>query len=103
VEAARGDFAAAFFGSPAHIHDTALLSCVVEDDPDCVPHAGADAAYAVTQVHAVVALRPPHWPVMDCKGHSIALPKGHDFGAALHAGSLFGQDELATGEVFAGL
>ena len=40
---------------------------------------------------------------MNCKGHCIALPKWHDLGAALHTWPLFGQDELATGEVRAGL
>ena len=79
------------------------LGRVVEDDPDGVPHAGADAAHAVAEVHAVVALRALHWPVMDGEGHCITLPKRHDLGAALHARPLFGQDELAAGEVLAGL
>jgi hypothetical protein len=46
---------------------------VVEDDPDRVPHTGADAAHTVAEIHAVVALsrpaqagdgrrRPPHRP-----------------------------------------
>jgi hypothetical protein len=84
---------------------TQLLSLlrIVEDDPDGVPHTRADAAHAVAQVHPVVALRSLHWPVMDCKGHGIALTKWHDFGAALHARPLLGQHELAACEVLAGL
>ena len=41
--------------------------------------------------------------LMDGEGHGIALPQRHDLGAALHARALFGQDELAAGEVHAGL
>jgi hypothetical protein len=40
---------------------------------------------------------------MDSEGHGITLPKWHDFGATLHARPLFGQDELATCEIRAGL
>ena len=40
---------------------------------------------------------------MNRESHRIPLPKGHDLGAALHARPLFGQDELAAGEVFARL
>jgi hypothetical protein len=40
---------------------------------------------------------------MDCEGHRITLPKWYDLGAALHARTLFGQHELATCEVLAGL
>jgi hypothetical protein len=57
----------------------------------------------MSEVHAVVALRAAHWPVMDGEGHSVALPKWHHLGAALHARPLFGQHELATCEVHAGL
>src|ERR1700746_1909737 len=78
-------------------------SRIVEDDPDGVTHARADAAHTVAEVHAIVALRTPHRPVVDSEGHSIALPERHDLGAALHARPLFGQDELATCEVHGGL
>jgi hypothetical protein len=40
---------------------------------------------------------------MDCEGHSITLSKWYNLGTALHARSLFGQDELAACEVPAGL
>ena len=79
------------------------LPRIMEDNPDGVPHAGADAAHAVAEVHAVIALRSLHWPVMDCKGHSITLPQWHDLGTALHARPLFGQDELATCKILARL
>ena len=77
--------------------------CVVENDSDGVPHAGTDPAHAVAEVHPVVAVGPPHRPVMDCERRSIASLKRHDLGAALHARPLFGQDELATGEILPGL
>ena len=56
------------------------LSRVVEDDPDGVPHAGSNAAHAVAEIHAIAALRPHYWAVVDCEGHSISLTKRHDFG-----------------------
>ena len=76
---------------------------VVEDDPDCVPHAGADAADTVAEVHAIVALRALYWPVMNGEGHGITLPKRYDLSAALHARPLFGEDKLAACEIRAGL
>ena len=57
----------------------------------------------MAEVHAIVALRALNWPVMDGEGHSITLQKWYDLGAALHARPLFGQDELATGEILPGL
>jgi hypothetical protein len=66
------------------------LGRVVEYDADCVPHAAADAAHAVAEVHAVVALRALHRPVMHSEGHSITLPKRHDLDATLHARPLLG-------------
>jgi hypothetical protein len=51
---------------------------IVENDSDGVPHAGADSAHAVAEVHAVVSLRSLHWPVMDGERHGIALPQRHD-------------------------
>ena len=77
----------------------AVSARVVEDDPDGVPHARADAAHTMAEVHAVVALRALHWPVMDGEGHRITLPKRDDLSAALHARPLLGQDELTAGEV----
>ena len=40
---------------------------------------------------------------MDCEGRSITLQKWYDLSTALHSRPLFGQDELATCEVRAGL
>jgi hypothetical protein len=75
----------------------------MEDNPDGVPHTGADTAHTVAEVHAVIALRSLHRPVMDCEGHSITLTKWHDLGAALHARPLLSQNELAAGEILARL
>jgi hypothetical protein len=75
----------------------------VENNPYGVPHAGSDATHAVAEIHTVVALRPSYRAVLDCEGHRITLPKWYDLGAALHARTLFGQHELATCEVLAGL
>jgi hypothetical protein len=62
-----------------------------------VTHAGAQAADAVPEVDAVVALRASHRLVVNREGDRITLSKRNDLGAALHA-RLFGQDELPSRE-----
>jgi len=62
---------------------------VVEDDADCVPHARADTAHTVAEIHPVIALGSLYWPVMDREGHTITLAKRDDLRAALHAWPLF--------------
>ena len=74
----------------------------MEDDPDGMPHAGANAAHTVTKIDAIITLRALDGAVMNCECHSITLPKRHDFGAALHARPLLREDELAAGKVFSG-
>jgi len=76
-----------------------LSSGIVEDDPDRVPHAGADTAHAMAQVHTIVPLRTPHGAIVDREGNGIALAKRHDLDAALHARPLLGQSEFAAREV----
>ena len=75
----------------------------MKDYPDGVPHAGSNAAHTMAEIDAVIALRPLYGAVMDCEGHSITLPKRDDLNTTLHPRALFGQDELATCEVRAGL
>jgi hypothetical protein len=83
-------------------HRPAQSPCVVEDNPDGVAHAGADAAHPMAEIHAVIALRTLHRPIVDSEGHGISLPKRHDLDATLHARPLFVQGELAACEVRAG-
>ena len=73
----------------------------MEDNPGGVPPAGSNAAHAVAEINAIVALRPLYWPVMDREGHSITVLKGYHLDAALHARPLFGQDKLAARKVLA--
>src|SRR3984957_2941082 len=89
----RGD------GTPPEL----LLLRVVKDDADGMTHSGAQAADAVPEVHAVIALRPSHRSVMNREGHRITLSKRDDLGATLHARPLFGQDKLPAGEISTGL
>ena len=79
------------------------LGRVVEDNPNAVPHAGADAAHTVTEIDTINALRSLHWTVMDGEGHRITLAKRNDLGAALHARTLFRQDKFASREIDTGL
>ena len=75
----------------------------MKDNADGVPHAGSQAAHTVAEIHAIVALRTLHWPVVNCKGHSIPLSKWHDLDPALHPRPLLRQNELAAREILAGL
>ena len=67
--------------------------------PDRMAHARANAADAMPEIDAVVALRALYGPIVDGKGDGIALSKRHHLGAALHARALLGQHELAAGKI----
>ena len=54
----------------------------MENNANGVPPAESNPAHTMAEVHAVVFLRPLHWAVMDCKGHSIDLPKWDDLSTA---------------------
>ena len=72
----------------------------MEDHAHRVAMARSDPADAVTHINAIEAARPLHRPDMHGKGHGIALAKRRHFSPRLHARSLFGQHEFATGEIF---
>src|SRR5438105_6972327 len=72
---------------------------VVEDHSDRMAMAGADAADAVSQINAVEPARPLHRAMVHGKGDRIALAERHYFRPRLHARALFGQYELAAGEI----
>ena len=63
---------------------------VVENDANGVPESGADAAYAVPEIDAIVALRSLNRPVVDGKDYRVALSQRHNLGPALHARPLLG-------------
>ena len=60
---------------------------------------GADSAYAVPEIDAIVSARPSNRPEMHSEGHRIALGQRHHFRPRLHARALLGQDEFAAGEI----
>ena len=72
---------------------------IVKDHPDGMAMAGAQPADAMAQINPVEPARPLHRSVMHSKSHRIALPQRNHFGARLHARPLFGQHELAAGEI----
>jgi hypothetical protein len=72
--------------------------CVVEDHPDCVTAAGAQAADAVAQIDPINTARTVDRTVVDGEDHRIALAQWDDFGTGLHARPLLGDDELTAGE-----
>src|SRR5262245_9320473 len=51
------------------------------------------------QIDAIGPFRALHWPIVDGKGDSIALPQRRYLGPALHARALLGQHELAAAKV----
>ena len=71
----------------------------MEDDPERVALPRAQPADPVAHVDAIAAARPLHRAVVDREGERIALPQRDDLGPALHPRALFGEDELAAGEI----
>src|SRR3954451_4603731 len=76
---------------------------VVEDHTDGMAMAGADPAYAVPEINAIVSACPLDRPEMHSESHRVALGERHYFGPRLHAGALLGQHEFTSGEIAAGL
>ena len=75
----------------------------MEDDSERVPLACADPADTVPQVDAIAAAGALDRAVANREDHAFALLERHHLGATLHAGALFGEDELAAGEVLLGI
>src|SRR5262245_35476031 len=65
--------------------------------------AGADAADAMAQVDPIAAARALDRPVVDRERNRIALAQPHHLGTALDAPALLRAQELAAGEIAAGL
>src|SRR5689334_22482678 len=53
----------------------------------------------MSHVDAIESARALRRPNMHRKGHAVALAKRHDLSPRLHAWTLFGQHEFATGEI----
>ena len=81
----------------------ARLQSVMKDDAHRMTDAGSHATDAVSQIDAIRAARTLHGTMTDREDNGVALLEWHDFGTRLHARTLFGQHELAAGEVAARL
>src|SRR5580692_7603943 len=79
------------------------LCRIVENDADRVTATREDAADAVPQVHAIHTARALHRPVVNRENNAVALTERHDHRPALHTRALLRHDELAAGEVHAGV
>ena len=77
------------------------LRGVVEDDTRGVASTGKDSAHSVPHVYSVDSPCAADGAVVDGKDYGVALAKGDDNGAGLHAGALFGHYKFAAGEVAA--
>ena len=75
----------------------------MKDDAQCVAAAGSHTADTVANVDAVEAARSLHWSVPDREDDAVAAAERDDLDARLHPRPLLGEDELAAGEVRAGL
>src|ERR1700679_1091608 len=79
------------------------LCRIVENDADRMTAPREDAADAVPQIHAIRTACALHRPVVNRENNSVALTQRHDYRSALHARALLRHDELAAGEVRAGV
>src|SRR4029077_3646923 len=77
--------------------------CIMEDDTECMTLPGAHVAHAVAKVDAVHAAPAGHRTMMHGEDHRVAAAQRHHLRPRLHPRPLLGQDELATGEIFAWL
>src|SRR5258708_37849611 len=75
----------------------------MENDADCMPVPRPDAADAVPQVYAISAARTLHGTIVNRENNAVSLTERHDHRPALHARALLRHDELAAGEVRAGV
>src|SRR5690348_5068616 len=73
--------------------------CVVKDHTEGVSMTGADPAYAMPEIDAVVSARPPNWPEMHGERHRVALGERHHVRPRLHARALLGQHEFTAGKI----
>jgi hypothetical protein len=78
------------------------LFAVMEDYSHGISMAGAQTAYAVSQIHSVGALCTLHRAVAYCESHPVALLQAYHLASGLHSGPLFRQDKFSSSEVFAG-
>jgi len=74
----------------------------VEDDSKGEALSGTDWADAVAHGYSIDAAGAALGSVINCKDDGFALMKRDDGYAGLHARALFGEDELAAGEVARG-
>src|SRR5690349_20286202 len=61
---------------------------VVKDHTEGVTMTGADPAYAMPEINAIVSARPPDRPEMHSERYRVALRERHHFGPRLHARAL---------------
>jgi hypothetical protein len=72
---------------------------IVENDTECVPATGAQAAYAMPHVDPISSASAANRAVVDRKDHAFALPERYDFAARLHSWSLLREQKFAAGKI----
>ncbi len=95
----RGSLAASSSNSSPLIASSSRS--IMEDDAERLAMAATHAADAVPHIDAIDAARALHRTVLDGENHGVALAQRYDFRPRLHARPLFGQHELAAGEIAA--
>jgi hypothetical protein len=79
-----------------------LLVGIVEDDSEGEPLSGMDRADAMTHGYTIDAASAALGAMIDGEDNGFALCELDDGDSRLHAGTLFGEDELSAGEVARG-
>jgi hypothetical protein len=74
----------------------------VKNDAERVAVAGANAADAVPEIHAIQTFLTLHGAMMNCEYHTVALPERHNYWSRLHARTLLRHHEFAAREIFVG-
>jgi hypothetical protein len=62
-------------------------------------HSTTKAAYAMPKVYSILTPRSLNWTVVNGEYYSVALSQWHNFGPALHARTLLGNNRLSSGEI----
>jgi len=81
-------------GATAH-----TLLGIVKDNAESMTHSTTKAAYAMPKVYSILTPRSLNWTVVNGEYYSVALSQWHNFGPALHARTLLGNNRRSSGEI----
>src|SRR5215469_13169135 len=71
----------------------------MKNDSQRIAISGSQATDTMPEIHTIVPALAWNRPVVYGEGHSISFSEPHDFGARLHARTLFDQNKFAASEI----